>query len=188
MAEQLMSASQSKRKSFLKTILLTGLLAGSLDAIAAMTQFLIRNNGGNPLKVWRYVGSGVLGQDIMNKSLETAAIYGLLFHFLIAFTFTLFFYLIFPTIKQFSKNAFITGLLYGIGVWLVMNLLIVPLSNVNSKGKLWTKVIGADGSSHIAFQFPADPTQMAIGILIIMFCVGLPISLMTHKYYAKQSG
>jgi hypothetical protein len=172
--------------NFFKAFFLTGLLAGSLDATAAMTQFMIRTHGNDPLKVWRYVASGVLGQDVMTKNIWMIAALGLLFHFCIAFSFTLFFYLIYPKIKFLSKNLLITGFGYGIFVWLVMNLLIVPLSNVPSKGKLWTSITDPDGSTHTAFQFPLDPTQMIIGILIIMFCVGLPISLLAGRYYSRR--
>jgi len=185
MATQVLTAT-TKSSNFLKAFFLTGLLAGSLDAIAAMTQFMIKNNGGDPLKVWRYVASGVLGQEVMTKNIWLIAGLGLLFHFCIAFTFTLFFYLIFPKIKFLSKNLIITGLGYGIFVWLVMNLLIVPLSNVSSKGKLWGSIPDANGIKHIVFQFPPNPTQMIIGILIIMLCVGLPIALMAGRYYSRR--
>ena len=167
-----------KPNNFFKAFFLTGLLAGTLDATAAITQFMIRTHGDDPLKIWRYVASGVLGQDVMTKNIWMVAAFGLLFHFCIAFSFTLFFYLIYPKIKFLSKNLIITGLAYGIFVWLVMNLVVVPLSNVTPKGKLW--------STHTAFQFPPDPTQMIIGILIIMFCVGLPISLLAGRYYSRR--
>lgn len=172
--------------NFLKAFFLTGLLAGTLDATAAMTQFMIRTHGDNPLKVWRFVASGVLGQDVMTKNIWIVAALGLAFHFCIAFSFTLFFYFIFPKLKFLSKNLFITGMVYGIFVWLIMNLVIVPLSNVASKAKLWGTITNPDGSTHTGFQFPPNPTQMIIGILIIMFCVGLPISLLTGRYYSRR--
>ncbi|MES1215798.1 MAG: hypothetical protein ABUT20_09780, partial [Bacteroidota bacterium] len=120
-----------------KAILLAAIVAGTLDASAAMINYKINVPDGNPLKVWRYVGSGVFGTDSLTKDLITMAIPGLLFHFLIAFLFTLFFFFIFPRIKGLRKNLIITGLLYGIFVWLVMNLIVVPFSNVPDKGKLW---------------------------------------------------
>ena len=186
MTEQVISTASGQSKIFFKSFLLTGLLAGTLDATAAMVQFMIKNRGANPLKVWRYVASGALGQDVMSKDLVSVAMIGLLFHFLIAFSFTLIFFLIFPKIKILSKNLSATGLLYGIFVWLVMNLLVVPLSNVTSKGKLWTTITNPDGIKHTILQLPPNPTQMIIGILIIMFCVGLPISLLAGRYYSKR--
>jgi hypothetical protein len=174
-----------RSKTPLPTILLAGLVAGTLDACAAMTQFMIKNNGANPLKVWRYVASGALGSDALKKDLVIMGITGLLFHFLIAFLFTLFFFFIFPKIKLLWKNLVVTGLLYGIFIWLVMNLIIVPLSNIPARSKLWTMVTNADGKRHAILQLPPNPTQMIIGILIIMFCVGLPIALIIGNYYRR---
>jgi hypothetical protein len=170
----------SNKKSF-KIILLAGFTAGLLDAIAAMTSFMINVPGGNPLKVWRFVASGALGKESIRKDLVPMAIAGLLFHFLIAFLFTLLFYLFFPKMKLLWRNLVITGLVYGVFVWVVMNFIIVPLSGVPEKSKLWTITNGQP-----AFQFPANPKQLIIGILIIMFCVGLPISFIIGNYFRKQ--
>jgi hypothetical protein len=109
------------------------------------------------------------------------AIAGLLFHFIIALSFTLIFYLIFSKMKLLWENLVISGLVYGVFVWVAMNLIIVPLSGVPVKSKLWTITNG-----QAAFQFPANPKQLIIGILIIMFCVGLPISLIIGNYFRKR--
>ena len=169
-------------KSTFKTILLAGLTAGALDATAAMISFAIKVPGANPLKVWRFVASGALGSAALTKELVPMALTGLVFHFIIAFLFTIFFFFIFQKIKWLSRNLAITGLLYGIFVWIVMNLIIVPLSGVPAKSKLWSYAEG-----RINFQFPADPTQLFIGILILMFCIGLPISLITGNHFRKNS-
>ena len=174
-------------KSPVPTILLAGFTAGTLDACGAMTHYMINSHGGNPLKVWRFVASGALGQDTFTKDLVTMAIIGLFFHFIIAFCFTLFFFFIYPKIKFLRKSLVVTGLLYGIFVWLVMNLIIVPFSNIPARGKLWTIVTNTEGKRHAVFQLPSDPTQMIIGIFIIMFCVGLPISLIAGKYYSEKT-
>jgi hypothetical protein len=47
-------------------------------------------------------------------------------------------------------------------------------------------VTNTEGKRHAVLQLPADPTQMIIGILIIMFCVGLSISLIIGKYYSEK--
>src|SRR5206468_6917401 len=95
-------------KSPVPTILLAGFIAGALDACGAMTHYMINSHGGNPLKVWRFVASGGLGQQAFTKDLVTMAVIGLLFHFIIAFCFTLFFFFIFPKIKLLWKNLFVT--------------------------------------------------------------------------------
>src|SRR5689334_20808513 len=70
---------------FIKAVLITGLIAGTLDASAASIQYYI-NTGNNPARVFRYIAGAVLGPDTKNKELYSMAAIGLLLHFLIATT------------------------------------------------------------------------------------------------------
>src|SRR6185436_17744424 len=119
------------------TILLTGVTAGILDATAAMISFMLKIPGSNPVKVWRFVASGALGQNALAQDLLPMAIIGLLFHFIIAFLFAVFFFFIYPGVKWLWRNLVISGLVYGVFVWIVMNFIVVPLSRVPAKSKLW---------------------------------------------------
>jgi uncharacterized membrane protein YagU involved in acid resistance len=159
-----MSEAAKPPKSLLIAILQAGLIAGTLDAIAAIDNFMINTNGANPLKVFRFIASGVLGKEVLEKDLVAMAFLGLQFHFLIAICFAAFFFLVYPKIKILSKNIIVTGLLYGIFVWLVMNKVVLPLSYTS--------------------KLPFNLTQMFVGIAILMFAVGLPIALLTKKYYS----
>ncbi len=86
---------------------------------------------------------------------------GLFFHFLIALLFAaIFFILVARILPAASNTSFSTGILYGLFIWLVMNLLVVPLSSV-----------------------PKMPFNMGDAILsaaILVVCVGIPIS---YCYY-----
>lgn len=146
-----------------RSILLAGFVAGSLDIIAACLQFYIKTGRG-PGPVLRYIASGVFGRKAFAGGMPMAA-WGLFFHFVIAFLFTLFFFWIYPRINILSRNRVITGLVYGIFVWVMMNRVIVPLSSVP--------------------QSPFVLKQAIIATLILMFCIGLPISLITGKYYSQ---
>ena len=95
------------------------------------------------------------------------AICGLLFHFLIAFLFSLFLFLIYPKLKQVLKNKFLIGLLYGVFIWLVMNKIVLPLSK--------------------APKLPPDLKRDLIGMLILMFLVGLPIALIVDRHYSGRN-
>jgi hypothetical protein len=153
------------QKNFAKTVLLTGLLAGGLDAIAACLQYLIRT-GNNPAKVFRYIASGVFGKKTLTESLYGMAAWGLLFHLLIAMTFTLFFFLFYPQIKVMFRNKFVAGVFYGLFVWAIMNLVVVPLT------------FGG------GINFQLKNGLIAMGILII--AIGLPVSLLADRYYSKK--
>lgn len=154
---------RATKKDF-KAVLLAGLLAGSLDAAAASIQYIIKT-GNDPARVFRYIASAVFGQDALSKNLYGMAAWGLLFHMLIAITFTLFFFLFYRQIKPLINNKYIAGILYGIGVWAVMNLLVVPMA------------FGKD----ISIKF--SDALIAAGILII--AIGLPVSLMADRFYKK---
>jgi hypothetical protein len=158
---------------FFKAVLITGLIAGTLDATAASIQFMIKSDGDNPAKVFRYVASAAFGPEAKTKDLYTMAAWGLLFHYLIAMSFTLFFFLCFRQIRMVLKNKFVAGIVYGIFAWCVMNLLVVPLA------------FGIDFS--VQYQKYLDNIKnslIAMGILII--AIGLPISLLADRFYSKK--
>jgi hypothetical protein len=180
----LQSTNVTSSKNPIGTIILAGLIAGTLDITAACIQYYSRTGKG-PGNVLRFVASGVFGTDAFTGGTATAA-WGLLFHFVAAFGATIFFFWLYPKMKILAVNKLLTGIVYGLFVWAVMNLVVVPLSNVPAKSKLWATVTGADGKSHTALQLPADPTQMIIGIIIIIICIGLPVSLIISRYYSRK--
>jgi hypothetical protein len=100
-------------KTALKTILISGLTAGTLDCISAVV-FLGKMNFS---EVWKYVASGYFGNDAFVGGNEMV-FYGLLFHFAIALFWAVTYYFIFSRITFFTSNLIIGGLLYGIIIWL----------------------------------------------------------------------
>ena len=159
-----MNETNTAKKSAFKTILFTGLIAGILDGSAASINALIR--GRSPERVFRFIASGIFGKDSQSPG-WLMPILGILLHFFIAYSFTIFFFFIFPKIKWLNKNFVVTGLLYGIFVWLIMNLIVVPLSIT---GKI---------------RF-VDIKQTIIGVLFLMFFIGLPIAYFAKRYYAVR--
>jgi uncharacterized membrane protein YagU involved in acid resistance len=97
---------------------------------------------------------------------KSVALWGILFHYLIAFAWTILYFVVYPKIKLLLKNTFLNGIAYGLFIWLVMNLIVLPLSNVPP--------------SH----FTTFRVLMGIGILMI--CVGLPIAWMTARHYSRM--
>jgi hypothetical protein len=148
-----------------KSIIKAGLLAGTLDILAAITNYYI-NTGKTPEGVFNYIASGAFGKGAFSGG-TGYMVAGILFHYLIAFGFTILFFLIYPKIKRYVSGYIITtGLLYGILAWCIMNLIVVPLSK--------TPVL------------KPDATQRFIGILFIMFLIGLPIALLAKKHYTYE--
>ncbi len=148
-------------KNPVTAILLTGFTAGLLDITAACTQYFIKTGKG-PGNVLRYVASGVFGKEAFTGG-TTMAAWGLLFHFLIAFGLTIFFYWLYPRVTWIGKHKVVAGLLYGIFAWLITTQVIVTLSRIGHQPIVFSKALTA--------------------VLILMCCIGLPISLMINKHY-----
>jgi hypothetical protein len=95
--------------------------------------------------------------------LATAAL-GAFFHFLIATTAAAVFYLASRKLKLLVKHAILSGLLYGVAVYVFMSYVVLPLS-----------------AYHTKIELP-PMSNLVTGIAVHMFMVGLPISLMVRKY------
>jgi len=159
----------TRTHSIIRAIVITGFIAGTLDAVAAVINYYIKT-GKNPIKIFNYIASAVFGQEKAYEDGTSMVFAGVLFHYLIAFLFTIVFFVIYPKLKLLSKNLLLSGLCYGIIIWLVMNKLILPLTNI------------AKPATPPVFNLGMTLTQ--IGILMLF--VGLPISILTGRYYAYK--
>ena len=144
----------------LQPIFWGGLVAGTLDICAAFLTAWLRR-GVSPAAVLRFVASGLLGPAALRGGAKEAAI-GLALHFLIATGATFVFYLASRKLRFLIERPVHFGLLYGVAVYLFMNLVVLPLSLV-PRGTMTV-------------------SGFIIGLLTIMFCVGLPIALIVRRY------
>ncbi len=143
----------------LKTIAFAWLLAGTLDVTAACTYYPL-TSGISPITLLQGIASGWLGASAFSGGLSTAAL-GLASHYLIAFIWTVFFFAAARVFESLTRHRVLVGLGYGVFVWLVMNLLVLPLSNVRHRPlHLWPSVVGA---------------------VILMICIGLPIATIVGR-------
>jgi hypothetical protein len=141
-------------------IFVGGLIAGTLDISAAFLTAWLRR-GISPAAVLRFVASGLLGPAALTGGAKTAAV-GLALHFLIATGATIVFYLASRKLLFLIEKPVHFGLLYGVAVYLFMNFVVLPLSLV-PRGTMTV-------------------SGFIIGLLTIMFCVGLPIALIVRRY------
>lgn len=152
-------ASQSPK--FAKAIILTGLLAGTLDITAACTQFYLKT-GKSPILVAQYIASAVFGKETAYSGDVSMIILGFLFHYIVAFGWTILFFLTYPRLGILRGNKYAVGILYGAFVWVMMSQVVVP-----------TTLIG---------RGPFNIVNAAQAMAILMVCIGTPISLMANKY------
>ena len=157
------SATYQQEQDLFRAISLTALLAGTLDITAAIVKFYIEHRQG-PIPVFRYIASGVFGKETASTG-TLMIIWGIVFHYINAFLFTAFLFLIYPKLIAWLKNKFLTGFIYGVFIWAIMNLVVLPLSRIN--------------------KFPSDPEQAIIDAMILIGMTGLPVALIAHRHYSR---
>jgi len=142
-----------------RAIIWGGLIAGVLDLTAAFVTSALR--GVKPIRVLQFIASGLLGADSFKGGLGTAAL-GALLHFLIALAASAVYYVASRQLHLLVEQAIVCGLLYGIAVYGFMNVIVLPLSAVR--------------------KIPVSLASLVTGLMIHMFCVGLPIALAVRRY------
>ncbi len=143
-----------QRARALPAILAGGLIAGALD----LTSAFITYGWGVP----RGIAGGLLGRQAFQGGLATWVL-GVALHFFIAFSAAAVYYAASRKLAFLKDHPLVCGLFYGIAVFLVMNLIVLPLSAIHSRG-------------------PFPLTGLIQGLLVHMFCVGLPISFSVRRY------
>lgn len=149
-----------------RVIVKAGLIAGTLDILAAFAYYYIKT-GKNPLHVLGFVAKTVLGNSITANE-TVIQVTGLLFHFCIAFAWTLIFFWLLPKIKWLRSNAVIAGLVYGIFVWVMMNLVIMPLYRGT------------------AYQY-TNAQSLIVGVVTLMLAIGLPVSVILNHDLSQRN-
>jgi hypothetical protein len=130
------------------------LVVGCLDATDALVFFGLR--GVRPIRIFQSIASGLLGRAAFSGGLPTA-ILGVALHFFIAFVIVAVFMVASRYFRILRRAPVVTGLLYGLAVYLVMNLVVLPLSAAGRGPLSWPVAIN--------------------GVLIHLVGVGLPSSL-----------
>ena len=129
-----------------------------MDIASAIIMALAR--GSTPMRLLQFVASGVLGRRAFEGGAATAGL-GLALHFVIAFAVVVVFHFARQQIAVVRERPIASGIVYGVIVWLVMNLVVLPFSAARPRHALVPDLI-----------------QIAIHIFII----GLPTSLLLRRF------
>jgi hypothetical protein len=143
----------------LRAIVWGGVACAVLDGIAASVQFGLK--GVRPLHVWQGVASGFLGERAFREGWVSGG-FGLLVHFVIAFSVATVFVeacLPFPFL---ARAYWASGPLYGVIVFLVMNLVVAPLSARPER--------------------PVSSEIIFVQLIIHVLFVGLPIAMAANRF------
>jgi hypothetical protein len=160
----------SSTGKFIGAILLTALIAGILDLTIGVLGYYVMVTGHLPenipaymKNVLAYIASAALGKGEGNESMMQLA--GILLHFFIAVSFTWFYFLIYPSIRIFHRSILASTIFYGLFVWAIMNMVVLPIS---------------------ALKTPAIPPDMKKALLqaiILMLFIALPVTIGAKKHY-----
>ena len=151
------------RKTLL-TILIAGLIAGTLDITYACIFSYVRR-GVTPAAVFRSVAAGALGPGAREGGLKIAVL-GLFFHFLIALIAASVYFFASQVLRFMITHAIISGILFGLGVYLVMYGIVLRVSAIHATAYPWSY-----------------PWPVLIGnVLIHTLGIGLTIALVVRKF------
>jgi len=158
----------------LRPILYAGALVGVLDITAACIHAGIAYGFG-PVRVLKGVAGGLLGRSALEGGFATAAL-GLAMHFTMALTVTTIFYALTRRLPLPQRLAGVVavGLLYGAAVFAVNNFVTAPFLAWVRSLYLHTPVL---------FKPPMGWWQL----IIHLFCVGLPVALVLHRFASNKS-
>jgi uncharacterized membrane protein YagU involved in acid resistance len=116
-----------------------------------------------PVQILQGVASGVFGREAYAGGFPMA-LTGLLFHYALALIFTTAYFLLYPHLPFLHRQWVVSGVLFGVLVWLVMNLAVLPLSNYQQAPLRWAPAL--------------------LGMAIIVVMIGMPIAFGAQKHYS----
>jgi hypothetical protein len=147
-----------KNSGALRTILTAGLVVGILDISSAFIIWWQRGVGAR--RGLQGIAAGLLGASSFDGGLVTAG-FGLALHFFVAFVVVTIFYLASRKIEFLVIHPVISGVLYGIAVYIVMYWFVLPTAFPTFRHRLGN-----------------DLLAVAIHISLI----GLPCALIVRRY------
>ena len=144
------------------TILITGLIAGTIDILSAI--FILA--GGNAVGTFKYVASGAFGKAALDGGNEMIA-WGALFHYIIAMSWTTAFFLLYPKLPFLKWNKWFNAIAYGLIIQTLMSFVVLPMTNIAPRTfNVWGFLENA---------------------VILMFAIGLPSALIADRFYHSKT-
>lgn len=145
----------AQRPSIRKAILIGGFVAGTIDLILAFVSFGSRMPQG--------IASGLVGRQAAFQGGAVTWILGVVLHYSIAFGAAAIYCLASLRLGILKQNYIVCGIFFGIAIFLVMNLVILPISALHAMG-------------------PYQYRSLVQGLLVHMFLIGLPIAFCLRRF------
>ncbi|HMI79672.1 MAG TPA: hypothetical protein VK484_12815 [Ferruginibacter sp.] len=156
----------NNRQTASSVVIKAGLIAGTLDILSAFLYSYI-NRGASPETVLQYISKVAFGKTAFTNPVMLT-ISGLLVHFAIAMSWTILFFILYRILNLARLNKIVAGILYGIFIWAMMSMVILPLW-INKR-----------------YVFNAESAW--VNALILIAAIGLPLSIIFNNYYTRKNG
>ena len=156
-------------KKFWKAVILTSLFVAVTDLVLAYSMQYAKT-GEFADKMLLYMAGGALGLDTSMQGGFWVQLLGLIFHFFIAFSFTLLVFIVFQRLKLQTLNVFwilLLGMLYSPFVQCFMQFIVLPLTRLPAPS-------------------PITLESAKVGWTIFGVVFGIPIFLSASKYYSEK--
>jgi len=144
------------------TILLGGLIAGILDGLDAVV-FYRAAFSVPPTRLFQGIARGLLGSSALTGGWKTVVL-GIALHFTVAIGAAAFFYIASLLTPALFRHAWICGPAFGVGLYLFMQHVVIPLSAIPKR------------------THPAPLMDVLDQLLSHMCFVGLPLALMARRF------
>jgi hypothetical protein len=150
--------SENKFRPMLIIVLRSGLIAGTLDGLAAIIAYGPVFGRATVSQIFQGIASALFGRSAFAGGWRFT-FYGILLHYTIALLFSTAYGIAYTRFAFLQKRWWANGVLYGLIVWVIMNKLVLPLAGMHST---------------------VTSSSMILGMMILILCVGTPIALFTH--------
>jgi hypothetical protein len=150
--------SPPKKSTVVPAIAIGGLIVGILDITSAFITWWCK--GVRPVRGLQGIAAGLLGSQSFQGGVATAGL-GLTIHFFVAFMVVIVFYVASRKFQFLTRHAVVSGLLYGVVVYLFMYWFVLP--NVFPK-------------------FRHSISSDVLAVVVHMVLIGLPTALVVRRY------
>jgi len=150
-----------------RAILYGTLVVGTLDISDALIYSAFR--GVTPIRLFQYIAAGLLGRDAAKAGGLATGFLGAFLHYFIAFGAVVVFFVASRRIGFLTRHPWIAGAIYGVLVYLFMNVVVLPLSALHRAPDLTPSV------------------SLLNQLLIHMFGIGVPSALFARAAQARTA-
>jgi hypothetical protein len=150
--------SPSKKSTAVLAIATGGLIVGILDITSAFITWWYKGVG--PVRGLQGIAAGLLGSQSYQGGVATAVL-GLTIHFFVAFMVVTVFYVGSTKFWFLTRHAVVSGLLYGVAIYLFMYWFVLP---------------------HVFPKFRHSISNDVLAVVVHMFLIGLPTAVVVRRY------